>query len=159
VINSKKHIVQTPFSVITTASSENVLICNAVERTVANLATEVIEGAIIKAVFVEMWLQNSANDGHSVMILEKVSLGNTGATFGQMAILDAYPNKKNVFFVHEGLTSNDGVGNPVPVMNSWFKIPKSKQRFGLGDRLVLTISNPSSNNLNRCGKLIFKEYT
>ncbi len=130
-----------------------------VDRTVADASNEVAEGSIIKAVFIEMWLQNSANDGHSVMTLEKTQSGSVGPAFANMADLDSYLNKKNIFFTHEGLTSNDGVGNPIPVMNSWFKIPKSKQRFGLGDGLRLSISNPSSNTLNRCGKTIYKEYS
>ncbi len=159
VIKSRKHIVQLPFNAITTAQREVNVLALVVDRTLADLATEVAEGSIIKAVFVEMWLQNSANDGHSIVMLEKATSGATGPSVTNMADIDSYANKKNVFFIHEGLTSNDGVGNPIPVMNSWFKIPKSKQRFGLGDRLVLSISNPSSNNLNRCGKVIYKEYS
>ncbi len=159
IIHSTKHIVQSPFSQISTGTAENILIFTAVVSTGANLATEVVEGAIVKAVFVEMWLQNSANDGHSVVILEKLEQDQSGASFAEMATLFSYNNKKNILFTHEGLTSNDGVGNPLPVIRQWFKIPKGKQRFGLGDRLALTISNPSSNNLNRCGMFIFKELT
>ncbi len=159
VLKSRKHIVQLPFDQILTATAQNALLGVTVDRTIADAATEIAEGSIIKAVFIEMWLQNSANDGHAVLIFEKVPLGNVGATFAQLADLDSYPNKKNVLFIHEGLTSNDGVGNPIPVLNQWFKIPKSKQRFGLADRMVLSISNPSSNNLNRCGKVIYKEYS
>ncbi len=156
IIRSTKHVVQAPFSQITTGTSENILISRSVESSVANVATEVAEGEVIKAVFVEMWTQNSANDGHEVVILEK-TVGNTlGATFTDLANLFSYVNKKNILFTHEGLTSNDGVGNPLPIIRQWFKIPKGKQRFGLGDRLVLSISNPSSNNLNRCGVFIYK---
>ncbi len=157
VIHSVKHIVQAPFSQITTGTAENILIFAGVESTVANAATEVEEGSIVKAVFVEMWLQNSANDGHQVLILEKVEGNNTGATFTELATLFSYHNKKNILFTHEGLSANDGVGNPLPVIRQWVKIPKGKQRFGLGDRMELSISNPSSNNLNRCGVFIFKE--
>ncbi len=158
-IHSRKHIVQLPFNQISTGAREANTLITSVERTVANTATEVIEGAIIKAVFVEMWLQNSANDGHQIVMLEKTIASSAPASFASMAALDAYNNKKNVLFIHEGLSSNDGVGNPQAIMNGWFKIPKSKQRFGLGDGLSLNISNPSSNNLNRCGKVIYKEYT
>ncbi len=159
VIHSTKHIVQSPFSQITTGTRENIIICQAVEGTTANTAIEVVEGSVIRAVFVEMWLQNSANDGHSIVTLEKVPDAQLGPTFAECAALFSYTNKKNILFTHEGLTANDGVGNPLPVIRQWFKIPKGKQRFGLGDKLVLTISNPSSNNLNRCGLFIFKELT
>jgi len=111
------------------------------------------------AVFIELWLQNSANDGHAVVIVEKTQGDNAGPTFAEMAALFSYSNKKNILFTHEGLTSNDGVGNPVPILRQWIKIPKSKQRFGLGDGIALTLSNPSSNNLNRCGFAVYKEYS
>ncbi len=159
VIHSTKHIVQTPFSGISTGVRESLILCNSVPVADKNLATEIEEGAIVKAVFIELWLQNSANDGHSIVTLGKYNKGSNGPTFAEMAALNDFEEKKNIFFIHEGLTSNDGVGNPIPVLNSWLKIPKSKQRFGLGDRLVLSVSNPSSNTLNRCGKTIYKEYT
>jgi len=159
VIKSRKHIVQFPFDTIATGITQNNIIGVVVDRTTADISNEVAEGSIIKAVFVELWLHNSANDGHAVVILEKAQSSSGGAVAAQMADLDSYVNKKNVLFVHEGLTSNDGVGNPVVIMNGWFKIPKSKQRFGLGDRLVLTVANPSANNLMRCGKAIYKEYS
>ncbi len=157
IIHSTKHTVQAPISQIATGIRENILIFRAQESTVANTATEVAEGAIVKAVFVEMWLQNQSNLGHSIVVLEKVPSGGTGASFTDMGNLFAYVNKKNILFTHEGLTANDAVGNPIPVIRQWFKIPKGKQRFGLGDRLTLTISNPSASDLNRCGMFIFKE--
>ncbi len=159
IIHSTKHYVQLPFNAISTGTRTIDTIITAVEGTVANLATEVVEGTSIKAVFVEMWLQNSANDGHQIVVLEKVANGQTGPNFAGMAALDSYTNKKNILFTHEGLSSNDGVGNPIPILRQWIKIPKGKQRFGLGDSLLLTISNPSSNNLNRCGFATYKEYS
>ncbi len=157
IIHSTKHIVQAPISQVGTGTRENLLIVQAVQSTVANSSTEVEEGAIVKAVYVEMWLQNKAALGHSIVILEKTPDGSQGATFTEMGDLFTYTNKKNILFTHEGLTSDDAIGNPLPVIRQWFKIPKGKQRFGLGDRLVLTISNPSSVDLNRCGMFIYKE--
>ncbi len=157
VIHSTKHIVQAPISQVGTGAAENIVIMVAKENTVANSATEIVEGSIVRAVFVEMWLQNQSNLGHAVVILEKVEGGALGATFAEMAALFTYENKKNILFTHEGLTTNDAQGPPIPVVRQWFKIPKGKQRFGLGDRLVLTISNPSSNSLDRCGMMIYKE--
>ncbi len=157
VIHSTKHIVQFPINQVPTGTRENLNIISAVESTVANLANEVESGTIVKAVYVEMWLQNQSNLGHSIVILEKTENAGLGATFTQMGTLFTYNNKKNILFTHEGLTSNDGISSPLPVIRQWFKIPKGKQRFGLGDRLVLSISNPSSNNLDRCGMMIYKE--
>ncbi len=159
IIHSVKHIVQVPLSAITTASRENILIASAVEGTVANLATEVPEGTIIKAVHVEMWVDNDSGGGHHIAILEKVPNNVNGANFADMGNLFAYTNKKNILFTEQGITPNDGVSSPLPIANQWFKIPKGKQRMGLGDRLVLTLSNVSSQNLNRCGTFIYKEYS
>ncbi len=159
IIHSTKHTVQAPISQVTTGTAENLLIFTSVVSTGANLATEVEEGANVRAVFVEMWLQNQGDLGHSIVILEKLEQDQAGATFAEMGNLFSYNNKKNIFFTHEGLTANDAIGNPMPIIRQWFKIPKGKQRFGLGDRLVLTISNPSANDLNRCGVFIFKELT
>jgi len=159
VIHSTKHQVQFPFSAITTGLRVNLLIAQAVATADKDLASEVEEGSIIKAVYVEMWLLNTGNDGHAIVILEKVPDGSTGANATEMASLFTYTNKKNIFYTHEGLTNNDGIDPPRNILNRWIKIPKSKQRFGLGDRLVLTISNPSAGTLNRCGQTVFKEYT
>jgi len=159
VIKSRKHLVQLPFNQLSTGTAENNLLLESVAVTAKNTPREVEEGAIVKAIFVELWLQNSANDGHSVVTLSKQTDSGLGPTFAELATLDTWGNKKNILFTHEGLTSNDGVGNPVRIMYSWFKIPKTKQRMGLGDILSLSISNPSSNNLNRCGLAIYKEYT
>ncbi len=147
-----------PFNAISTGVRENIVLVDSVNAPDANLANEVPEGTEIRAVFIELWTQNSANDGHEVLILEKCSQDQGGASFAEMAALFTYNNKKNIFFTHEGLTSNDAIGNPIPVMHGWFKIPKGKQRFGLGDSLILTLSNPSSNSLNRCGIAIYKGY-
>ncbi len=157
IVHSVKHHVQFPITQITTAAAENMLIVSAVESTAANLATEVEEGTIIKAVYVEMWLQNQGNLGTSIAILEKTTLANSGATFTNLGNLFAYVNKKNILFTHEGLTSNDAISGPVRIIGQWFKIPKGKQRFGLGDRLFLSIANVSSSDLNRCGFALYKE--
>jgi len=158
-IHSTKHVVQFPFDGILTGTAQQITLASAVERTTANAASEVTEGSVIKAVYVELWLQNSSNDAHQIVVIEKHPDLGVGPTFAEMATLFSYTNKKNILFTHEGLSANDGVGNPMPVIRGWIKIPKSKQRFGLGDILRITISNPSANDLNRCGLAIYKEYS
>ncbi len=158
-IHSTKHIVQFPFDQIATGVVQQISLCVGTESTLANTATEVAEGSIVKAIYIELWLQNSANDGHQVVVVSKAEDGSPGPTFAEMANLFAYTNKKNILFTHEGLSSNDGVGNPQNILRQWIKIPKGKQRIGLGDTLRITISNPSANNLNRCGLCIYKEYS
>ncbi len=159
IIHSQKHVIQLPLNGITTATREQNLLVDGVAVADKTAATEVVEGATVKAVYIELWLQNSSTLGESIVTVTKVQEGGNGPTFTEMAALNDYTNKKNVLFTHQGLTANDGVSGPLPVPIGWVKIPKGKQRFGLGDRLWLSISNVSSNNLNRCGLSIYKEYT
>ncbi len=159
IIHSVKHYIQFPIDQIPTGTRQNIVLVEAVESTSANLATEVEEGTSIKAVFIELWLQNSANLGEEIVIIERVDRLGSGATFTNMGNLFAYINKKNVFFTHQGLATNDGIGNPIRPVYMWVKIPKGKQRFGLGDKLVLSIANVSANDLNRCGFSTYKEYS
>ena len=158
-IHSVKHIVQFPLDQITTATRQSITLLHSVESTVANLSTEVAEGSVVKAVFVELWLDNTSNLGESIVTIQKDTNSSFGPTFIEMGNLFAYKNKKNVLFTHQGLTSNDVGGNPVNIIRGWIKIPKGKQRMGLGDTLTLSISNVSSNDLNRCGMAIYKEYS
>ncbi len=158
-VHSQKHYVQFPIDQVATGVVQSIILVDAVESTIANSATEVVEGSIVKAVFVELWLENTGNLGESIVALTKVPEFGTGPSFANMAALFTYSNKKNVLYVTQGLTSNDGVSQPTNIIRNWFKIPKGKQRFGLGDRLILTISNTSAQDLNRCGFATYKEYS
>ncbi len=159
IIHSTKHTVQYPLNPIATGVIQNITLATAVASPNKNLSTEVEEGASIKAVFVELWLQNKADDGHQIVILVKRSNNQVGATFAEMGGLFSFAEKKNIFFTHEGLSASDNGSGPMQVMGRWYKIPRSKQRFGLGDTLAITVSNPSSTVLNSCGATIYKEYT
>ncbi len=159
VVHSTKHYVQFPIDQISTGTVQSIVIADGVESTIANSATEVEEGAIVKAVFLELWLENQGNLGEFIATLTKVPEFGTGPTFAQMAALFTYSNKKNILYCTQGLTPNDGVAQPVNLIRNWFKIPKGKQRFGLGDRLILSISNTSAQDLNRCGFATYKEYS
>ncbi len=159
MVHSTKHYAQMPITVVATGVRDQNTLALAVEGTLANLATEVVEGSSIKAVYVEMWLQNQGDLGEFIATLSKNQENQSGPTFAQMADLTAYTNKKNILWTSQGLTSNDGVSGPVNIIHQWIKIPKSKQRFGLGDALTFNIANVSSNNLNRCGFSTYKEYS
>ncbi len=159
VVHSVKHYVQLAINQIATGTRESNVIVNALERSAVNSALEVAEGSIIKAVYFEMWLQNQGNLGEFIATITKDPEASTGPSFTEMASLFTFTNKKNVLWSSQGLTSNDGVSGPVNIIRGWIKIPKSKQRFGLGDRLNLNIANVSSGDLNRCGLTIYKEYS
>ncbi len=159
VIHSQKHYRQMSLSTVTTVTRNSEVLVEAKEGTTASAVDEIIEGALVKAIFIELWTLNSGNDGSEVITLDKVNGQAVLMSFADTSALGNYKNKKNILWSHQGLTSNDGVTGPYLVIRDWIKIPKSKQRFGLGDRLVLTISNPSANVLTYCGLSTYKEYT
>ncbi len=158
-IHSQKHYVQmTRSSVATVAlNSEDLALSVAVAN--KNTVDEVVEGCIIKAVFVELWLLDAGNDGSFVVTLAKYPSGLGALTFAGSNALGTYANKKNLLYVSQGLTPNDGIAQPVPIIRQWFKIPKTKQRFGLGDKLRLTITSNSLQEVFYCGFATYKEYT
>ena len=158
-IKSTKHIVQYPINPIVAATRQNINLVHAVTILNVNLANEVQEGALVKAVFVELWLQNKSDDGEEIVTVTKDPINAIGPTFAEMGALFSYTNKKNILFTHQGLSSSDNASGPYPILKQWIKIPKGKQRFGLGDKLNLNISNVSSTVLNSCGMSIYKEYT
>ncbi len=157
VIHSEKHYVQITRSTVATVARNVEDIIKAVA--VPTAVDEVKEGAIVKAVFFELWVLNDGSDGSHVVVISKNPISDAGPTFTNMNALGTYVNKKNIFFTHQGLDPNDGITGPMNVIRGWIKIPKSKQRFGLGDRLFLTVSNSSLQGLNYCGFATYKEYT
>ncbi len=161
IIKSKKHIFQISQATVAQAAVVNAILVTAVEAT-GTSPVHVEEGAIVKACYVEFWVsQDSASVvGSYTIALYKDPSGTNAATSANMAALHDYPNKKNLLFTAQGLlTPNDG--GQVPVLRGWYKIPKGKQRFGLADRLIVTIRNNNATaiDINFCGLAIYKEYT
>jgi len=157
IIHSNKHYVQQTRSQVATVALTQVDIALSVNATTANLVDEVAEGSGIRAVYVEMWLLDTANDGSFIVSLEKVPGGSNGQSFANSNALGTYTNKRNILYVTQGLSPNNGVGNPVPIIRQWFKIPKGLQRMGLGQKLVLNITNNGLNDLEFCGFFTYKE--
>ncbi len=160
-IVSRKHIIQhTQFTlasgVVRTDDDVHAVAPNAV-----NTAFEVVEGSVLKAVYVERWLNgdSSVEPGPSfVLIVEKSQSANVEPSFTNMTTLDNYENKKNILYTTQGILSSN-TGNPTPVVRQWIKIPKSKQRFGLQDKLRVVIAAIGAETLNGCGLTIYKSYT
>jgi len=159
VIHSKKHYVQTSLSTIAGSAKLDIVLVQAVQAADVNLVSEVIEGAIVKAVFVELWLLGASASASQITVLTKFVGDDAPFTVTQLAALGNAANKKNILFCSQGLASNDGIGNPIPIIRQWFKIPKSKQRFGLGDTLELQIFAQNAVALEVCGFATYKEYT
>ncbi len=159
VIHSQKHYVQVSRSTVLTGAKNSEEIVISVEGTVANLVDEVIEGAVVKAVFAEMWVIGATADQHFVATISKDVSGIAAPTFAQMVALGTYNNKKNVLWTGQGLAGNDGISNPIPILRQWIKIPKTKQRFGLGDKLRFSLASQGDGSLHYCGFFTYKEYT
>jgi len=159
IIHSVKHYVQASLTTVTTGVTNSTLLVSAVESTTANLVNEVPEGSVVKAVFLEIWAIGSVSNQFFTAILEKTPAGSAAATTAQMAALGTYANKKNILYTTQGLASNDGIAAPIPIIRQWFKIPKGKQRFGLGDNLRFNITSRGSDDIIICGFSTYKELT
>lgn len=158
-IVSRKHVVQhTQTNVVSLAVVSNQpILAQAVQDVNANF--EVVEGSVIKAVYIERWIIGKGPSPTSyVMIVEKVPADAAVPTFTQMTTLDSYPNKKNILFTSQGLLPRDDA-NPIPVLRQWLKIPKGKQRFGLKDELRIVTANIGADDIEFCGLVIYKSYT
>ncbi len=159
IVHSNKHYKQMSLFTVLTGTTTNVLLAHSVAVSAKDSVDEVEEGALVKAVYIELWGESSSNNGSDIIVLSKNNANAVGPTFAEMAALGNYVDKKNILFTHQGLTSNDGISRPAMMMRSWYKIPKGKQRFGLGDKLNLSIANPSANTNTYCGFALYKEYS
>ncbi len=157
-VHSRKHIIQTSITPIVAGAKQDIVLA---EGTVSGSVTgldDVREGATLKACYVEHWIRSSElSPGSFVFVLYKIPGGADGFSVGEMAALGGVVNKKNIFFTSQGLT-NDADADAVAVMRGWYKVPKSKQRFGLGDKLQITIFANGGIDLVTCGVSIYKEY-
>ena len=158
-IHSVKHYVQTSLTSIMAGAVDVTNVIRAEAPDDVDQVFEVIEGAIVKAVYVELWIRtNDTSPGTFVCVVEKrpgIQPGEISAA--DMAALGTYENKKNILFTSQGLT-NDQDSLATPIYRGWIKIPKSKQRFGLKDRLVINVFAQALEQVI-CGMNIYKEYT
>ncbi len=156
---SRKHIVQHTQTTISSATKTTFVDVSAVQIQNVDANFEVVEGSVIKAIYVELWLLGvGTTQSTFVVIVEKSQSGQADPTFTQMTTLDAYSNKKNVLYSSQGLIGASDT-NPTPVLRQWLKIPKSKQRFGLDDRFRISIASLGAQDVVACGLTIFKSYT
>ncbi len=161
IIKSKKHISQIALFTVGQALHVNTDLIVAQEAT-STTPTAVEEGAIVKACYVELWVgsESASTIGSYTVALYKNPGGNAAMTSGNLAALHDYDNKKNILFTAQALVPPD-VAGVIPVLRSWYKIPKGKQRFGLGDKLMIGVrnNNPTAVDQIYCGLAVYKEYT
>ncbi len=160
IINAIKHYINIENANTAASTVRTIDIVTAVSQSAAGAATdEVLEGSIIKAVMLELWGKSNVGAGNDMkfqLALEKLPAGATPMTFAQLNNLMAYQNKKNIFYFTQGVMG-DLTTASMALIRGWFKVPKGKQRFGLGDRLVMTVGATTA-NLNNCGFSTYKEY-
>ncbi len=150
-----KHYFQTAAAVISSGAVAQVLLVTSVaEGATRSLATDTYEGSIVEAVYVEHWLSGVTIDKTATWVIVKRPASVAAPTFTDMANLGSYANKKNILNSGQGLMPTNG--NVMNIYKGWIKIPKGKQRFGLGDSLVLIIAAVGT-NVNHCGLSTFKE--
>ncbi len=158
-INSIKHYVNVENVSVTSGTARGMKVVNAVAQQSVSATNDVVEGSIVKAIFLELWLRSQASAGTDTkfqFVFEKVPAAAASITFTQMNNLMSYPNKKNVFFVSQGVIG-DLTTQSIPVVRNWFKIPKGKQRMGTNDELVMSVSATGS-AIDSCGISTYKEY-
>ncbi len=146
---------------IAQAAVEDIAIAIAAEGP-STTPTGIVEGATVKAVYVELWLGNQSSTvvGSYTVILYKNPSGATLPGAAAVAALHDWANKKNILFTSQALVPPTD-GGQVAVMRGWYKIPKGKQRMGLGDSIRLAVRNNNATSvvINFCGLAVFKEYT
>ncbi len=158
VVHSTKHYVQTSLTTITGGTVLNTTLISGVAVKDKNTVTEVEEGAIVKAIYIEYWVRTaSTTTGSGQHIIWKETGDTTTPTATDMAALGDWDNKRNIFYTTMGLF-NDVDADAINIYKGWLKIPKGKQRFALGDVLRLTSFHPTVNS-HLCGFATFKEYT
>ncbi len=158
VIHSIKHYVQESITAVAAGAADHVFIINSLPVDQVDAVAEVVEGSVIKAVYVEFWVRGSATAAASgQVIVWKGSSDTSDPSTTDLAALGDWDNKKNILFTSMGLY-NDVDADAIPVLRQWIKIPKSKQRFGLGDKLKLSIL-ATGQGINHCGFFTYKEYS
>lgn len=156
-IHSNKHYVHTTAASVAMAAIVNLTLAESVNVTVANAANEVVEGSLIKAIYVEYWLNSDdAANSSFILTVEKLPAAATPMTYAQSIALGTYPNKKNILYTTMGLVGPNP-GQAVPVIRQFIAIPKGKQRMGLGDKIIVNLSG-ITNGIVYCGFATYKEY-
>ncbi len=159
VIQSVKHYVQFSLATVANGAVVNNSAAVSVNVTAANAVGEVSEGSLIKAVYVEFWVQQASTAiGSLVAGFYKNPGGQNLVSAADAIALGNWDNKKNLLYVTQGLAPENDA-QLLPLYKGWIKIPKGKQRMGLGDQLVFFIRNlNAADDINFCGFFTYKEY-
>jgi len=157
MVNSSKHYVQFSIQTVDLGTVDTLSVAVAQEVGSVSGVDECREGCKIKAVYLELWGRAGSTVGTSgQMIFFKRTSDGTSPSTTDMAALGLWDNKKNIFYTTQGLF-NDQDADAIALYKGWIKIPKSKQRMGLNDRLMVSIFAVAV-DLQICGFATYKEY-
>ncbi len=157
MVHSTKHYVQHSIGTVVVGTNEDATIALSVPVSDKNTVAEVEEGSTIKAVYCELWIRSAATAAASfTFILCKRPSNVAVPSDADMAALGDWDNKKNILFTAQGLI-NDVDSTALNLYRGWIKIPKGKQRMGLGDRISWHLRTVGQ-SLNFCGFETYKEY-
>ncbi len=154
-VNSRKHIFQTTLSSALAGVTAGINFVNVVQNANHEQAREVDPGTTIEAVYLEVWVIGAGQQPTTITaIVEKTESGSNAVTTTEMTNLHTYANKKNIFVTHQGIVG-DANSNPIPIFREWIKIPKGKQRFGLGDGMHMRIKSITEDT-EYCSVIVYK---
>ncbi len=159
-INTVKHYVQRSNVTIADGTTSVTSIVDAVIPPATGATHEVREGSVVKAIYLEVWYMGAGATGvdtQFILVFSKAPSGLAAFSFSDTLNLQAADNKKNIFFTSQGVIGGSDT-QAIPVHRGWIKIPKGKQRMGLGDRLLLNTSTIGA-AMQLCAIFIYKEYT
>ncbi len=157
MVHSIKHYVQFSISTVTGGAADTLVAALAVARDANNIVSDVDEGSSIKAVYLELWARaGSTTPASGQMIFYKSPSDASNPNATNMAALGDWDGKKNILYTTMGLF-NDQDADAIAIHKGWIKIPKGKQRMGLGDELKITVFSPTI-DLQICGFVTYKEY-
>lgn len=158
VIQSHKHYVQITGVTVGASAIGTTDIAKAEQNPDRDQADEVAVGAIVKAVYVELWAtSDDAAQGLGVFTIEKRPSASPTMSYVNSTNLHDYLNKNNIFYTTQGLLGPN-VQQATPFFRGWIKIPKGKQRMSIGDKLVLNYAGVAT-GLIFCGIIVYKDYT
>ncbi len=157
MVHSTKHYVQQSIGTVVTGTNKNEFLATGVAVPDKNIVNEVEEGSSVKAVYLELWIRSAATAAASfTFCFCKIPSGAGAPSDAEMAALGSWDNKKNILFTSQGLI-NDVDSTALNIFRGWIKIPKGKQRMGLGDTISWHLRTVGQ-SLNFCGFATYKEY-
>ncbi len=155
IIKRVKHYFHTPVTSIASGVRQQINVIDTIAEGAARAnAFDVFEGSTVESVWFEYWISGVTLDKTATWVILKRPAGVASPTFAEMTNLGSYPNKKNILNAGQGLAPTNG--NVMNIYKGWLKIPKGKQRFGLGDKLQLVVA-ATGTIVNVCGLTTFKE--